>query len=43
MRKGASRHYSDLMPLWDAGRYFPLSYSRKAVEKTTLERLLLLP
>src|SRR5207245_10512364 len=27
-----SPHYSDLMPLWDAGHYFPLLYSRKAVE-----------
>lgn len=39
----ASRHYSDLMPLWDAGRYFPLSYSQPAVEKNTLDRLTLLP
>jgi penicillin G amidase len=38
-----SRRYSDLMPLWDAGRYFPLSYSRKAVERNTLDRLLLQP
>jgi penicillin G amidase len=38
-----SRHYSDLMPLWDAGRYFPLSYSQQAVEKNTLDRLTLLP
>jgi penicillin G amidase len=38
-----SRHYSDLMPLWDTGRYFPLSYSQQAVEKNTLDRLTLLP
>jgi penicillin G amidase len=38
-----SRHYSDLMPLWDAGSYFPLTYSRTAVEKNTVDRLLLLP
>jgi penicillin G amidase len=38
-----SPHYSDLMPLWDTGRYFPLSYSRQAVEKNTLDRLTLLP
>ena len=39
----SSRHYADLMPLWDAGRYFPLTYSRKAVEENTTDRLLLQP
>ena len=39
----ASRHYADLMPLWDAGRYFPLTWSRKAVEDNTIDRLLLEP
>jgi penicillin amidase len=38
-----SPHYSDLMPLWDAGRYFPLLYSRKAVEGETTDRLVLEP
>lgn len=38
-----SRHYADLMPLWDAGRYFQLSYSREAVEANAAERLLLQP
>ena len=38
-----SRHYADLMPLWDGGRYFPLAYSRKAVEDNTVDRLLLEP
>jgi len=38
-----SPHYSDLMSLWDAGHYFPLLYSRKAVEKETTERLALRP
>ena len=38
-----SRHYADLMALWDAGRYFPLIYSRKAVEENTIDRLLLQP
>ena len=38
-----SPHYSDLMPLWDAGRYFPLLYSRKAVEGETTDRLTLEP
>ncbi len=38
-----SPHYSDLMPLWDVGRYFPLLYSRKAVEGETTDRLMLEP
>jgi penicillin amidase len=38
-----SRHYSDLLPLWDAGRYFPLVYSRRAVEHETTDRLVLKP
>ncbi len=38
-----SPHYADLMPLWDTGRYFPLNYSRPAVEKNTVSRLLLKP
>jgi len=38
-----SKHYSDLMPLWDQGQYFPLSYSREAVDKVTTDRLQLVP
>jgi penicillin amidase len=38
-----SPHYSDLMSLWDVGRYFPLLYSRKAVEGETTDRLTLKP
>jgi penicillin amidase len=38
-----SPHYSDLLPLWDAGRYFPLVYSPKAVEHETMDRLVLKP
>jgi penicillin amidase len=38
-----SRHYADLMPLWDAGRYVPLIHSRKVVEENTIDRLLLQP
>jgi penicillin amidase len=38
-----SPHYSDLLPMWDAGRYFPLVYSRKAVENETVDRLVLKP
>ncbi len=36
-------HYADLLPLWDSGRYFPLVYSRPAVEKATVDRLTLEP
>jgi len=38
-----SPHYSDLLSLWDAGRYIPLLYSRKAVEGETTDRLTLEP
>jgi penicillin G amidase len=38
-----SRHYDDLLPLWDSGKYFPLVYSRRAVEAATVDRLLLRP
>lgn len=36
-------HYADLLPLWDSGRYFPLAYSRQAVDKATVSRLTLEP
>ncbi len=36
-------HYSDLVPLWDRGQYFPLAYSRDAVERATVERQTLAP
>lgn len=38
-----SPHYRDLAPLWAAGRYFPLAYSRAAVEKATRTRIELVP
>ena len=38
-----SPHYSDLLPLWSEGKYFPLVYSREAVEKEVTDRLLLKP
>jgi penicillin amidase len=38
-----SPHYSDLLPLWAEGEYFPLLYSREAVEKATTDRLILEP
>ncbi|QWC91712.1 penicillin acylase family protein [Cupriavidus metallidurans] len=39
----ANPHYRDLAPLWAKGEYFPLLYSRKAVEKESKERLELVP
>ena len=38
-----SPHYSDLIPLWSEGKYFPLLYSREAVEKETTDKLMLRP
>jgi len=38
-----SPHYSDLMGMWDTGQYFPLAYSRRAVENQTTDRLTLEP
>lgn len=39
----ASAHYRDLAPLWADGRYFPLLYSRKAVEGETERVIRLMP
>ena len=36
-------HYRDLFPLWLSGQYFPLLYTRAAVEKATEREILLLP
>ncbi|MGB7131329.1 MAG: penicillin acylase family protein, partial [Candidatus Sulfotelmatobacter sp.] len=38
-----SPHYSDLLPLWDKGEYFPMLYSRKEIEKNAEDRLVLAP
>jgi penicillin amidase len=38
-----SPHYSDLITMWDAGKYFPLLYSHKAVEAGAMHRLELEP
>src|SRR5262249_21687192 len=38
-----SPHYSDLLPLWSEGKYFPLAYSREAVEREVTDRLTLMP
>lgn len=39
----ASPHYRDLAPLWSTGQYFPLLYSRKAVERATEQVIRLVP
>ena len=36
-------HYRDLAPLWSSGSYFPLAYTRKAVNGVTERVILLLP
>ena len=38
-----SPHYRDLAPLWRSGRYFPLAYTRKAVDGVTERVIHLLP
>jgi penicillin amidase len=38
-----SPHYSNLLPLWADGEYFPLVFSRARVEGVTRHRLLLRP
>jgi penicillin amidase len=38
-----SPHYRDLADKWLNGEYFPLLYSRKAVEKVTTQRIVLEP
>lgn len=38
-----SPHYGDLLPLWGADAYFPMVYSRQAVERATAHVLVLQP
>ena len=38
-----SVHYDDLLPLWRAGQYFPLRYSKAAVDAVTSDVLVLQP
>jgi penicillin amidase len=38
-----SPHYADLAPLWRAGHYFPLLYSRGAVENASEKKIELVP
>jgi penicillin amidase len=37
------KHYKDLTGMWAKGEYFPLLYSRAAVEKATERRITLRP
>ena len=39
----ASPHYRDLAATWAEGKYFPLTYSREAVQKVARERMVLTP
>jgi len=38
-----AKHFDDLLPLWSAGQYFPLKFSRAAVDAVTTDVLLLEP
>lgn len=38
-----SKHFDDLLPLWSAGRYFPLKFSKAAVDAATGDILTLQP
>jgi penicillin amidase len=38
-----SKFYSNLLPLWMEGKYFPLLFTREAVRKNAEENLLLNP
>ena len=38
-----SKHYDDLLPLWSSGRYFPLAFSKAAVDAVTTDVLRLQP
>jgi penicillin G amidase len=38
-----SKHYADLLPFWANGRYFPLVYSKTAVEQNASDLLELVP
>jgi len=38
-----AKHFDDLLPLWSAGQYFPLKFSRAAVDAVTTDVLILEP
>jgi penicillin G amidase len=39
----ASKHYGDLLPLWNEGKYFPLNFSKTAVDEAVTDILELVP
>jgi penicillin G amidase len=39
----SSPHYRDLFPLWLSGQYFPLLYSRSAIEQAAERKIVLVP
>jgi penicillin amidase len=38
-----SEFYSNLLPLWDRGEYFPMLYSRAKVDQNTAHKLTIRP
>jgi penicillin G amidase len=38
-----SKHFADLLPLWSTGQFFPLKYSRAAVDEVAADTLILRP
>jgi penicillin amidase len=38
-----AKHFDDLVPLWRDGRYFPLCFSKSAVDAVTRDILTLQP
>jgi len=38
-----SAHYGDLLPLWAAGQYYPMAFSRAAVEQYAASKMTLVP
>jgi penicillin amidase len=38
-----AKHYDDLLPLWIEGKYFPLSFTKGAVDAVTTDVLYLTP
>jgi penicillin amidase len=38
-----SKHYDDLLPLWRQGKYFPLKFSKAAIDEVTTDTMTLEP
>ncbi len=38
-----AKHFDDLLPLWRDGLYFPLRYSKPAVDAVTRDTMILKP